>query len=545
MSELSSYESQIYFQLESKPEFVIPLDMQQPQPLMAYSKKPAFLNSSMISLPSQSTSASEPQEYFQQIDCPPLSYSPQSSVVSPAASVGSLSPQSIFAPTPISSASATPDHSFQQQLLQQQQQQDQFQQQSQSQEQFLISFDGSLSSMSNPLFQDATTISVPTLESSISMPADDSFENLFASTTPSSEVFCDPKTLALPEQSVLISNTPATTPVLVSMPIQAPQYIQSPQMSNQQQPLQHQLSQPQQTQLQTQPILPSSSSQFCEGFQINIPQEFLMLQSHSQSQITTQQIQAHHSLNTSPITPISPVCTLPSNDETTAPVFPPEAAIQTKFIHNEITTFPTPSPSPVSHKRTRAEFQEDFLVEPVYESNGEETTQSNEVYEEESHEHATVKKSKLEACESQCSPLSSPLNSQCHEEHDHSCSSDSCAPSPASSQSSIDNSSVPSVVYRRGRKPTSVDDSSKTFMCQHCSRKFRRQEHLKRHFRSLHTREKPFGCKQCGKTFSRSDNLAQHARTHAKQTVPSEKKLNSTEASTATVRRSRKASAAN
>lgn len=65
----------------------------------------------------------------------------------------------------------------------------------------------------------------------------------------------------------------------------------------------------------------------------------------------------------------------------------------------------------------------------------------------------------------------------------------------------------------RGRKP-SIDDSKKTFVCTHCQRRFRRQEHLKRHFRSLHTREKPFNCDTCGKKFSRSDNLAQHMRTH-------------------------------
>ena len=75
-------------------------------------------------------------------------------------------------------------------------------------------------------------------------------------------------------------------------------------------------------------------------------------------------------------------------------------------------------------------------------------------------------------------------------------------------------SSTSTVSYRRGRKPT--DDSSKSFVCEHCNRRFRRQEHLKRHFRSLHTREKPFECNACGKKFSRSDNLSQHARTHIK-----------------------------
>ncbi|KAF4454368.1 zinc finger MSN2 4, partial [Fusarium albosuccineum] len=59
-----------------------------------------------------------------------------------------------------------------------------------------------------------------------------------------------------------------------------------------------------------------------------------------------------------------------------------------------------------------------------------------------------------------------------------------------------------------------TEDPSKTFVCELCNRRFRRQEHLKRHYRSLHTQEKPFECNECGKKFSRSDNLAQHARTH-------------------------------
>lgn len=69
-------------------------------------------------------------------------------------------------------------------------------------------------------------------------------------------------------------------------------------------------------------------------------------------------------------------------------------------------------------------------------------------------------------------------------------------------------------IARRGRKQSLTDDPSKTFVCTLCSRRFRRQEHLKRHYRSLHTHDKPFECNECGKKFSRSDNLSQHARTH-------------------------------
>lgn len=79
------------------------------------------------------------------------------------------------------------------------------------------------------------------------------------------------------------------------------------------------------------------------------------------------------------------------------------------------------------------------------------------------------------------------------------------------------NTSVP--VNRRGRKQSLTEDPSKTFICDLCNRRFRRQEHLKRHYRSLHTADKPFECHECGKKFSRSDNLSQHARTHGSGSI--------------------------
>ena len=82
------------------------------------------------------------------------------------------------------------------------------------------------------------------------------------------------------------------------------------------------------------------------------------------------------------------------------------------------------------------------------------------------------------------------------------------------SESEAGGASVPVPTSRRGRKQSLTEDPSKTFVCDLCNRRFRRQEHLKRHYRSLHTQEKPFECTDCGKKFSRSDNLAQHARTH-------------------------------
>ena len=98
-------------------------------------------------------------------------------------------------------------------------------------------------------------------------------------------------------------------------------------------------------------------------------------------------------------------------------------------------------------------------------------------------------------------------------------SSSSTAPegnNASESNSGSDNAGTPAQApsSRRGRKQSLTEDPSKTFVCEICNRRFRRQEHLKRHYRSLHTQDKPFECNECGKKFSRSDNLAQHSRTH-------------------------------
>lgn len=97
-------------------------------------------------------------------------------------------------------------------------------------------------------------------------------------------------------------------------------------------------------------------------------------------------------------------------------------------------------------------------------------------------------------------------------------------PAPESQSGSSDTNANPSTastpaaaaqpISRRGRKQSLTEDPSKQFVCTLCFRRFRRQEHLKRHYRSLHTHDKPFECNECGKKFSRSDNLSQHARTH-------------------------------
>ncbi|KAH7035178.1 uncharacterized protein B0I36DRAFT_360590 [Microdochium trichocladiopsis] len=95
-----------------------------------------------------------------------------------------------------------------------------------------------------------------------------------------------------------------------------------------------------------------------------------------------------------------------------------------------------------------------------------------------------------------------------------SASADGTTDGTTPSASSASAAGLPAPPTRRGRKQSLTEDPTKTFVCELCNRRFRRQEHLKRHYRSLHTHDKPFECTDCGKKFSRSDNLAQHARTH-------------------------------
>ncbi|MCJ1308876.1 hypothetical protein MMC25_002531 [Agyrium rufum] len=113
--------------------------------------------------------------------------------------------------------------------------------------------------------------------------------------------------------------------------------------------------------------------------------------------------------------------------------------------------------------------------------------------------------------ESTKSPQASEPQQDASSTTSHANSSDGNAVASNSSDATIP---ISHPTTRRGRKQSLTEDPSKAFVCNICSRRFRRQEHLKRHTRSLHTQEKPFECTDCGKTFSRSDNLAQHARTH-------------------------------
>lgn len=123
-------------------------------------------------------------------------------------------------------------------------------------------------------------------------------------------------------------------------------------------------------------------------------------------------------------------------------------------------------------------------------------------------------------------PVNTEEQTNDHDHHDHHDESNAGADgqnhnsgATSSGSENAGNSSLPVSQNRRGRKQSLTEDPSKTFVCELCNRRFRRQEHLKRHYRSLHTADKPFECNECGKKFSRSDNLAQHARTHGSGAV--------------------------
>ena len=146
---------------------------------------------------------------------------------------------------------------------------------------------------------------------------------------------------------------------------------------------------------------------------------------------------------------------------------------------------------------------------------------------------ATKKRAQAKKAKKAASPVDLSESDPCikHEGHSHATASNEQDADDQETSSTRDSTAAPSdnnavgsstdtaatsmqPVARRGRKQSLTDDPSKTFVCTLCSRRFRRQEHLKRHYRSLHTHDKPFECNECGKKFSRSDNLSQHARTH-------------------------------
>lgn len=65
--------------------------------------------------------------------------------------------------------------------------------------------------------------------------------------------------------------------------------------------------------------------------------------------------------------------------------------------------------------------------------------------------------------------------------------------------------------------PCEVEVAAKaTFDCDEggCSAKFKRQEHLKRHKRSVHQPDNVEPCELCGQAFTRRDNLKSHVKRH-------------------------------
>lgn len=96
---------------------------------------------------------------------------------------------------------------------------------------------------------------------------------------------------------------------------------------------------------------------------------------------------------------------------------------------------------------------------------------------------------------------------------------------------------------RKKYKKTSSEPDVKQFLCEYddCGKLFKRSEHLKRHVKSIHTKEKrkltkltivqrnililksiAYSCpyKECGKNFARTDNLSQHIRIHRNNKGP-------------------------
>ena len=65
-----------------------------------------------------------------------------------------------------------------------------------------------------------------------------------------------------------------------------------------------------------------------------------------------------------------------------------------------------------------------------------------------------------------------------------------------------------------GKSPSgSKQSETKSFSCEHCSRKFSHASQLSSHVR-VHTNDRPFQCQFCQKMFSYSSNLAEHVRIH-------------------------------
>ncbi|MCJ1355430.1 MAG: hypothetical protein MMC33_005422 [Icmadophila ericetorum] len=81
--------------------------------------------------------------------------------------------------------------------------------------------------------------------------------------------------------------------------------------------------------------------------------------------------------------------------------------------------------------------------------------------------------------------------------------------------------------------PCTVEPNSSKQQCiymidgRRCPSKFKRREHLKRHYDTKHGNDKPFKCDVCEREFNRADNRNQHYKTHVTPSkAPRNERLN-------------------
>lgn len=235
----------------------------------------------------------------------------------------------------------------------------------------------------------------------------------------------------------------------------------------------------------------------------------------------TQKIEVHQPYNLSGLPTFEPLFELDSEDDLSGLVSFP-ASDNAHFNNNnkrqrsDLVSF-TPEDELVSDE-SFTDFEDEFVV------NGLLTPYDSDSFSD--HEMVPVPESRRPAkrVRTEASDADSETYSKTHASGDNTTQSGASSqqasgqgntPENAVASSSDANEETPMApTSRRGRKQSLTEDPSKTFVCTLCNRRFRRQEHLKRHYRSLHTGDKPFECGDCGKKFSRSDNLSQHQRTH-------------------------------
>jgi len=51
---------------------------------------------------------------------------------------------------------------------------------------------------------------------------------------------------------------------------------------------------------------------------------------------------------------------------------------------------------------------------------------------------------------------------------------------------------------------------SKKFSCEHCDKKFRRNEELMGHLQIIHYKDLPYDCKECNQNFSNMEDMRTH-----------------------------------